>query len=80
MRQQLILSCFRAYIKVNMIRRQRNRLGVSYAKQIAMRRFLWRLRRWGPRPPAANDDRFGLPTRTIIAQLRDTKRDLKRRS
>ena len=45
------MSCFLANIKANMIRRKRDRLGVSFAKQLVMKRFLARLRRFGPRPP-----------------------------
>ena len=57
-----------------MLRRKRDRLGVSFAKQKMMRRFLDRLRRFGPQPPAS----VWAPPRSkhILTALKDISRHM----
>ena len=57
-----------------MIRRKRDRLGVSYAKQIVMKRFLDRLRRWGPKCPTVESVyKMARFRPTVLAQLTAVK-------
>ena len=60
-----------------MLRRKRDRLGVSFAKQKMMRRFLDRLRRFGPRPPASVWARPRSSSRHILTALKDIKTRIK---